>query len=219
MNSKNALLGDHVKTYGPVIFGDNVIIEDGVVIGHPSPAELDSARSSVAQYFSLDAMYKDCTKSPTIIGDNSIIRSGSIIYSGCEIGHDFDCGHNVIIRENVYIGNEVYIKPSAYIMTNVHIGNYCRIAGTIADFSIIGNNVSSFGVLTHRRLRTRTEINASPKQPPKDGHGPVIGDNCVIGRNALVVGHVQIGNDCIIGANAFVDFDMPPKSKVLGMKG
>lgn len=219
MNNENNLIGNNVQMYGPVQLGSNVIIEDGAVIGHPSPEEIDTLHNLISKYDSLKDFYNKCTKNLTIIGNNCIIRSGSVIYSGCNIGNDFDCGHNVIIRENVSVGNNVYIKPFTYIMTYVQIGSCCRIAGTIADYTVIGNNVSSFGILTHRRIRKYSEFQDNLVKKPKDTHGPVIDDNCVIGRNAIVVGNIHIAINSSIGANAFVNFNVPPNGKILGIKG
>ena len=38
---------------------------------------------------------------------------------------------------------------------------------------------------------------------------PTIGDNCLIGTGAKIIGNVKIGNNCRIGANAVVSVDMP----------
>ena len=220
MDKKGILIGENVKMYGPITIGTNVIIEDDVIIGHPSPQELNNPLfNSLLDYDSLDILYREKTVNATIIGDNSIIRSGSVIYSGCVIGNHFDCGHNVIIREKVMIGEYVYIKPFAYLMTNVKIGNRCRLAGSIADYTVIGNNVSSFGVLTHRRLRRHNDFQSDPTKVPEDTQGPIVEDDCIIGRDAIIVGKVRIGKNSIVGANTFVNFDVPPNSKILGVKG
>ena len=41
---------------------------------------------------------------------------------------------------------------------------------------------------------------------------PTIGDNCLIGAGAKIIGKVKIGNNCRIGANAVVTTDMPDNS-------
>lgn len=41
---------------------------------------------------------------------------------------------------------------------------------------------------------------------------PTIGDNCLIGAGAKIIGNVKIGNNCRIGANAVVTCDMPDNS-------
>lgn len=48
---------------------------------------------------------------------------------------------------------------------------------------------------------------------------PVIGDNCWIGTNAVIVGNVKIGTDVLIAPLAYVNFDVPDHSVVIGNPG
>ena len=48
---------------------------------------------------------------------------------------------------------------------------------------------------------------------------PTIGDRVWIGANAVVVGGVVIGDDVLIAPLSYVNFDVPPKSVVLGNPG
>lgn len=45
---------------------------------------------------------------------------------------------------------------------------------------------------------------------------PYIGDNCVIGAGAKIIGPVKVGSNVKIGANAVVTKDVPPNSTVVG---
>ena len=47
--------------------------------------------------------------------------------------------------------------------------------------------------------------------------GPIIGENCVIGAGACVLGNVKIGNNVKIGANAVVLTDVPDNSTAVGV--
>ncbi len=46
---------------------------------------------------------------------------------------------------------------------------------------------------------------------------PVIGDNCEIAPGAKIIGPVKIGNNCIVGANAVVIRDVPDNTIVGGV--
>lgn len=201
--------GTNVKIYGNVVLGNNIIIEDNVIIGHPCPNEMRNLNLDSNASYSLDDLYDKYSVAKVIIGDSSIIRSGTIIYSGVVIGRFFNCGHNVLIRENTSIGDNVYFKPYADIQKNVVIGDNCRIGGLVADNVKIGNNVVSFGTLTHKVVFPSNEIIPAP----------IVKDNCIIGREAVLVGGVVIEESSTIGANTFVNFNVPPKSKVTGFKG
>lgn len=48
---------------------------------------------------------------------------------------------------------------------------------------------------------------------------PVIGDNCYMGANSIIVGGVKIGNDVLVAPGAFVNFDVPDNSIVIGNPG
>lgn len=206
------LKGKNTTIYGNVQFGKNVLIEDNVVIGHPSPAELAGWQQDQENYTSLEELYNARSKAPVIIGDNSIIRSGSVIYSGVVIGDRFDCSHAVTIRESCCIGHHVYVKTSTTIHSRCIIGNNCRLAGSIADRSTIEDNVSTFGTLTHRYARQYTP----------DMHndlGPTLHQGCIVGRGAVIIGDVHIGTGAIIAANSTVNFNVPPQSLVVGTLG
>jgi serine acetyltransferase len=152
------------------------------------------------------------SRSQTIIGDDSIIRSGTVIYGGVSIGHHFDCGHSVLIREGVVIGDHVYTKSLTHLMRNVRIGDWCRLSAIIADNTTVGVRTSVFGTLTHR----------NPKRSSSDKGpwiGPNIGDDCLIGRGAVVLGPCSIGSNSTVGANAFVDFDVAPGVFIVGQRG
>ena len=48
---------------------------------------------------------------------------------------------------------------------------------------------------------------------------PIIGNNCWIGTNAVVVGNIKIGNDVLIAPLTYVNFDVPDHSIVIGNPG
>lgn len=47
------------------------------------------------------------------------------------------------------------------------------------------------------------------------GDAPVIGNNCVIGAGAVIVGGIRVGNNCNIGANCTVFKDVPDNTTVV----
>ena len=206
------LKGRTTRLYGNVQIGANVILEDDVVIGHPSAAELQGCLSELQQYESLEQLYQSKSTNPTIIGDNAIIRSGTVIYSGVTIGNNFDCAHNVLIRENCAIGDFVYIKASTIIMKQVRIGDHCRLAGIIADHSTIHDRVCTYGSLTHAHAGVYT-----PEM--SKAFGPTIDEGVLVGRGAVIIGDIHIHEGSWIAANATVNFDVPAGSLVVGPKG
>lgn len=53
------------------------------------------------------------------------------------------------------------------------------------------------------------------ESPTRKG-APNIGDNCVIGAGAKIIGPVHLGDNVKVGANAVVTKDVPPNSVVVG---
>ena len=54
----------------------------------------------------------------------------------------------------------------------------------------------------------------------KGVHGtPVIGNNCCVGANAIIIGKITIGDDVLVAPGAFVNFDVPSNSIVIGNPG
>jgi serine O-acetyltransferase len=51
------------------------------------------------------------------------------------------------------------------------------------------------------------------------GYGAIIGNNCIIGAGACILGRVHIGNNVKIGANAVVLDDIPDNCTVVGIPG
>jgi phenylacetic acid degradation protein len=49
-------------------------------------------------------------------------------------------------------------------------------------------------------------------------HGAVIGSNCLVGMNSVIMDHVQLGDECIVGALSFIKEGtiIPPRSLVVG---
>lgn len=47
----------------------------------------------------------------------------------------------------------------------------------------------------------------------------MIGDNCIIYPGAKIFGEIKIGNNCVIGANAVVNKSFPDNSIIGGIPG
>jgi serine O-acetyltransferase len=73
----------------------------------------------------------------------------------------------------------------------------------ISDVAVIGKDCVIFQNVT---IGTNT-------LPDSKGMGsPIIGDNCIIGAGATIVGNVVIGNNCRLGANVTISRNLPPNS-------
>lgn len=103
------------------------------------------------------------------------------------------------VTGNVIIGKDVYVGPGAAIR-----GDWGQII--IEDGCNVQENCT-----IHMFPGTTTIL----KESAHIGHGAiihggVIGKNCLIGMNAVIMDDVELGDECIIGALAFI----PGKTKV-----
>ena len=213
-----SLIDPTVQQYGRVVVGAGSLIEANVILGHPGPKEVNAGARDQDRYDSLAEFYCAIAQCPTVIGEGAIVRSGSVIYAGAVIGRAFDCGHNVTIREGTAIGDGVYVKNGAEIMKNVQIGDGCRIAGVIADEVVLGERVSSFGVLTHayRDYISPALGRTVDAQAAAPLDAPLVEDDVIIGRGAVVIGRRTIHSGAVVGANAVITFDVPSGARVVG---
>ncbi len=108
---------------------------------------------------------------------------------------------NVIIGKNVYVGpgaairgdwGQVIIEDGCNVQENCTIHMFPGITVLLKRNSHIGH-----GAIIH---------------------GAVIGENCLIGMNAVVMDNVELGNECIVGALAFIKADekFEARSMIIG---
>ena len=70
-----------------------------------------------------------------------------------------------------------------------------------------------------KNINIATGVTIGMENRGKRKGAPVIGDNCWIGTNAVVVGNVKIGSDVLIAPLTYVNFDVPDHSVVVGNPG
>ena len=196
-------IAQDIKTYGKVLIGENTIIEENVIIGHPYYEIFDGMKELKLEDKNLDKLDSQAT----IIGNDCFIKSGTIIYAGVNIGNNVYCGHNVLIGGYTTIGDFSKIFDGSRIYANVRIGKYARINGFCCDRSTIGDNVSMLGSLVHKYSIPIGGIKEK---------SPIIHDNTVIGWNAIVIGEIVINEGSYVGGGAVVTKDIPSYVFALG---
>lgn len=123
------------------------------------------------------------------------------------------------------IAQDVFIAPSADVIGRVVLGERASvwfnavIRGDTDDIYIgAGSNVQDNAVLhTDPGIQVRVGENVTIGHCAMV-HGCTIGDNSLIGINAVVLNGARIGRNCLIGANALVPegMEIPDNSMALG---
>lgn len=93
------------------------------------------------------------------------------------------------------------IPPSVVLETGVDIPHYHGIV--IHQDTVVGSGTLIYQNVTIGGRNGET--------------GVTIGENCVVGAGAVILGHVRIGNNVSIGANAVVLHDIPDNATAVGV--
>ena len=124
-----------------------------------------------------------------------------------------------VIDETAFVHQQATIIGNVTIGRNVYVGPGAVIRGDWGEIIIKdGCNIQE-NCTVHMFPGTKVIFEESAHV----GHGAVIhgahlGQNCMIGMNAVVMDRVDVGAESIIGAMAFVKADsvIPPRSLVVG---
>ena len=100
------------------------------------------------------------------------------------------------VTGNVIIGKHVYVGPGASLRGDwgqIIIEDGCNIQENCTVHMFPGVTVL---------LKAGAHIGHGAII-----HGAVIGKNCLVGMNAVIMDNVQLGDDCIVGALSFIKAD------------
>jgi len=129
-------------------------------------------------------------RSYTFIGDHAIVREGATIGNRCVIGM------HACVSYDAELADEVRIQNGTLIADGWKIGRGTFVGVNVSTMSDRKDNLLSY---------TFT-----------GSHGSTIGERCLIGSGAVILGGLTIGNDVVIGAGALVTKDVPDGATVLG---
>lgn len=119
------------------------------------------------------------------------------------------------LGKDVNIERNAFFTPGLTVGDNSGVGVNSEVYGpvTIGENVMMGPEVVIY-TSSHEFSRTDIPIMEQGSTPAE----PVmIGDDCWIGRRAMIMPGVRIGNGCVIGAGAVVTKDIPPYSVAGGV--
>ena len=174
--SGSAEISPHSMIHPDVSMGENVDVEEGVVI-----QKMSKIGSNVA------------IGAGSVIAKNVVIGKGTKIYPNVTVLDGCEIGENCILHSGVVIGadgfgfvpeEEHYVKVPQ--VGRVVIGNDVEIgANTTVDRGAIENTIIGDGV----KLDNQIQI----------AHNVVIGNHTVISAGTAIAGTTKIGKHCLIG--------------------
>jgi phenylacetic acid degradation protein len=117
---------------------------------------------------------------------------------------------NASVTGNVIIGKDVYIGPGAALRGDwggIVIEDGCNVQEncTIHMFPGVTVLLKEGAHIGHGAII----------------HGAIIGKNCLVGMNSVIMDNVELGDECIVGALTFIKADekIPARSLVAGNPG
>lgn len=157
-------------------------------------------------------------------GTGLLLKGVPVIYN--HAGATMKLGNDVVVKSS-FLSNLVGLYSRTIIVTRTNdasivIGNNVGISGatiyarksiTIGDYTHIGGNAKILDNDFHPiEMEAR---NADLKD--KIGTKPiVIGNNCFIGCNSIILKGTVLGDGCVVGAGAVVSGKFPPNSVIAG---
>lgn len=118
-----------------------------------------------------------------------------------------------------------YVHPLAALVGDVIVGPGCFIApgaslrGDFGRIVVAGDSSIQDSVTVHASAKRDTVIGrGSTIAHGAIIHGPILGENVLVGMNAVILDDAEIGDECLVAALSLVRSDMivPPRSLVAG---
>jgi carbonic anhydrase/acetyltransferase-like protein (isoleucine patch superfamily) len=128
-------------------------------------------------------------------------------------------GIKPVVHASSFIHPRAAVTGSVVIGRDVYIGPGCALRGDWGSIRIEdGCNVQESCTV---HMFPGVEVLLKEAAHIGHGaviHGAVIGKNCLVGMNAVVMDEAELGDECIVGALAFIKQGekIPPRSLVVG---
>jgi UDP-3-O-[3-hydroxymyristoyl] glucosamine N-acyltransferase len=185
-----------------------LIFQEPIYLTEPSAWETE--KISVGAFTVIEAN-KDASVS---IGKGTVIGHSVVIAPGVVLGENVKLDSQSFVGERTAIGNGSEVHGSK-VHRDVQIGKNSFIGGEVANWTIIGNEVTFMGriVHTYRQPGNANNWRHSPPQP-----SPKIGNQCVIGENALLIGGIEIGERSYVAAGEILKCNVPDDHIAIGGK-
>lgn len=128
-------------------------------------------------------------------------------------------GYRPVIHESAFIHPQAAVTGNVVIGRNVYVGPGAALRGDWGEIIIEdGCNIQE-NCTIHMFPGTTVFLRRSAHI----GHGAIIhgseiGENCLVGMNAVIMDKVKLGKESIVGALCFIQADIiiPPRSLVVG---
>lgn len=122
----------------------------------------------------------------------------------------------------------VYVAPGVFVIGDVSIGACANIWYN----TVLRGDIQPIKIGKYTNIQDNSTVHVMYDHPAiigdyvTVGHGAIIhgcnvGNNCLIGMGAIILGYAEIGDNCIIAAGSLIPErkKIPPNSLVMGSPG
>jgi acetyltransferase-like isoleucine patch superfamily enzyme len=194
-------IGANVVIHSGVVFGAEVRIQDGAIVGKP----LVLARISAAQLGE---------PNPTVVGEGATIAAQAVIVAGAAIAAGAYIGDQAHVRERARVGGNTTVGRGTAVENDVLIGERVRIQTgcyitaftTVEDEVFIGPGAYTYNDNTMGRRDRGARL-----------QGPMLRRACRVGGGARILPGIEVGEEAFVAAGSVVTRDVPRRTLVMGV--
>jgi acetyltransferase-like isoleucine patch superfamily enzyme len=213
-NKARALcMGEDVHLGDGVLFGPNVVVEEGTRIGEASVVEMGAVLGKVPRLARTSATAAE-NLAPLRMGVRVTVCANAVVYAGSVLGDEAIVGDQAQVRERTVIGYRTVIGRGSAIDNDVTIGERVKIQTNVyvTAFSVIEDDV-----FIGPGASTTNDDTMSRHAPAEALRGPALRRACRIGGGAVLVPGVEVGEEAFVAAGAVVTKDVPARAFMVGV--
>ncbi len=211
---ENVVIEDGVVIGSGCYIGHNVVIHRGTIIGNNVFIDDNSVLGKLPMHSPVSALPKAEEQPSAVIGDECLIGAGVIVYRGAKIGNKVLIADLATVREETEIGDYTIIGRGVSIENKCVIGKHCKLETNayITAYSKLGDYVFIAPMVT----TTNDNYMARGKERFKYFKGVTVEKGGRIGANATILPGKTIMEEGVVAAGSVVTKDVPPRKIVLG---
>ena len=213
-NKARALcMGEDVSVGDGVLFGPNVVVEEGTRIGEASVVEMNAVLGKVARLARTSATQQE-NLTPLRMGVRVTVCANAVVYAGSVLGDEVIVGDQAQVRERTVIGPQSVIGRGSAIDNDVTIGARVKIQTNVyvTAFSVVEDDV-----FIGPGASTTNDDTMSRHDKGVALQGARLRRACRIGGSAVIVPGVEVGEEAFVAAGAVVTKDVPARAFVMGV--
>jgi acetyltransferase-like isoleucine patch superfamily enzyme len=213
-NKARALcMGDDVHLGDGVLFGPNVVVEEGTRIGEASVVEMNAVLGKVPRLARTSTTAAE-NLTPLRLGVRVTVCANAVVYAGSVLADESIVGDQAQVRERTVIGPQSVIGRGSAIDNDVMIGARVKIQTNVyvTAFSVIEDDV-----FVGPGASTTNDDTMSRHEKGLALRGATLRRACRVGGSAVIVPGVEVGEEAFVAAGAVVTKDVPPRAFMVGV--